>query len=375
MVAPDAVPASDRARAGAGDVDPGGAAGRDRPRRWPAAVAFAGWLALIAFAGGEVMLRSASRFGLLLFDTEMWRYAKDVKRPSPSPGVVIEHRPDAAATLMGVRVRTDARGFRRPAPALEAARTGDERVVAVVGDSCAFGWGVPEGQTLAEHLERRLDALLPASRRVAVVNAGVGNSNTAMEYARYRRDVRPLRPAWVVLAYFINDAEPDPQPTLAPALAHSVLLATVATRLPSLLAPSPRDYRRYYASLYAPDSPGVARFREALRRFGATLREDGVPGTVLLVPEMHEPRGFGPFAAIYRDVAALATASGFEVVDPSGAFPPGSGQAYWVTPGDTHPDGAAHDLFAAALVRSAHARHLVEGPRRQRTRPGDAAAP
>lgn len=329
-----------------------------QPRRRLRAIALPLWFVLLTLVSAEAGLRIASRAGILLFDVEMWRYAREVKRPSGRAGVVLEHRPDVEATLMGVRVRTDARGFRRAAPDLEALRTGNEQAVAVVGDSCALGWGVPEGATLAEELERALNAA--QGHRFVVVNASVGNSNTAMEYARYLQDVRPLRPAWVIVAFFVNDAEPDPRATTPLLLARSVLLATLATRIPTLLFPAERDYRGYYENLYAPRSAGREAFARALRSFGAALRADGVPGSMLLIPEMHEPRGFGPFAAVYRQAAALGAESGFEVVDPSDDFAPGSGETYWVTPGDTHPNARAHALLAAALARSPLARRLAQ---------------
>lgn len=317
------------------------------------------WSLAVPFACGELGLRLASRAGLLFFDTEMWRYAREVKRPSTRPGVVLEHAPDREATLMGVRVRTDARGFRRADPALESLRTGHERLVAVVGDSCAFGWGVPEGRTVSEDLERLLDAApTDGPHRFTVLNAGVGNSNTSMEYARYVADVRPLHPAWVILAYFINDAEPDPRTAEPFLLEHSVLLAVLSTRIIFPTSSLARDYNAYYESLYAPDSDGYRHFEASLRAMGSALREDGVLATLLLMPEMHEPHGFGSFADIYRRVAALGVASGFEVVDPSDRFPPGAGRSFWVTPGDSHPDAAAHQRFAEALAASASATRL-----------------
>jgi lysophospholipase L1-like esterase len=325
------------------------------------------WLLIVPIFCGEMIFRATSQLGVLLFDVEMWKYAREVKRVSNRPDVVLEHRPNAEATLMGVRIRTDERGFRRASPEVEALRpaTPPEQLVAIVGDSCALGWGVPEGQTVSEHLERMLNAPPAGSEqarpehRAVVINAGVGNSNTAMEYGRYLQDIRPLRPDWVILAYFINDAEPNPSAQRSFLLDHSVLFATLSTRVPLLFHPSYRDYRSYFTSLYAPGSPGFENHRRALAAFGAALREDGVHGTLLLIPEMHEPGSLASFGEIYREVAELGRRSGFsEVIDPSSGFAPGSGEAYWATPGDPHPNAEAHRLFATALARSEGARRV-----------------
>ena len=80
-----------------------------------------------------------------------------------------------------------------------------------------------------------------------------------------------------------------------------------------------------------------------------------MPATLILLPELHQPRRFGSFADLYARVAAIGRESGFEVIDPSGGFPPGSGAAFWVTPTDAHPNGRAQALFARALAASRHA--------------------
>jgi hypothetical protein len=116
-----------------------------------------------------------------------------------------------------------------------------------------------------------------------------------------------------------------------------------------------RDYESYYGSLFRTGAPAWAAARQALRELGSVLREDGVAATLLLLPEMHEPRGFGPFAAAYREVAAQGRAAGFEVLDGSAAFPPGPGNAFWVSPTDAHPDGRAQALFAQTALGSRHA--------------------
>ena len=146
-------------------------------------------------------------------------------------------------------------------------------------------------------------------------------------------------------------------------LESSALIAMLGTRIPELIQPSPRhDYLDYYGALYAPQSATLEKFRAALHAFGEALREDGFRGSVLLVPEMHVPRDYGAFEAIYRQVAKLAEESGFEVIDPSDAFPAGSGERYWVSSEDPHPNGDAHGMLAAAMARSPHAIELTRGP-------------
>jgi lysophospholipase L1-like esterase len=288
---------------------------------------------------------------LHVLDVEMWRYARLVKRPSADPAMVEEHRPNASARLMGVRVRTDEHGFRRADPATEARRRSGDRMIAALGDSLTFGWGVGEEDTWPTQLERLLRARCPG-RPAAVVNAGVGNSDTVIELARYERLLRPLHPDWVVLGYFVNDAEPPPVPAHNPLLWRSALAGLLSTRLRQSAEVELRDFRAYYGGLYQEDSPGWQAARAALQALGERLRADGAATTLVLLPEMHAPHGFGAFAAQYAKVAAVARQAGFEVIDPSPAFPPGPGTRFWVSPTDAHPNAEAQRIFAEAVAGS-----------------------
>jgi lysophospholipase L1-like esterase len=310
---------------------------------------------LVALVVGQLVVQLGSKHFLKLYDVEMWRYARLVKHESAEPGVVEEHWPNANAVLMGASVRTDAHGFRRADPHTEGQRNSTDRMIVALGDSLTLGWGVPEGQTYADQLERLLNERSSARGRVTVLNAGIGNSNTAMELARFQRYIRPLHPTWLVLGFFINDAEPDPLPSHNWLLEHSALLSLVFGQLRVRINPKYTSYQAYYSDLYSDKNPGWIRCQEALAELGRLLREDGTPATLLLLPEMHEPKDFGPFAEIYAKAAALGVRDGFEVLDASKGFPPGPGTSFWVSRDDAHPDAAAQALFARALAESRYA--------------------
>ncbi len=311
---------------------------------------------VVTFLVAEVALRLLSKASLHVFDVEMWRYAKAIKIESDVPGVVEEHRPNADELLMGVRVRTDERGLRRADPATEEARTADDRLVIALGDSVTFGWGAAEKDTFPSQLERLLAVQCPkeGAPRATVLNAGIGNCNTSMEVERYEARLRPMKPKWLIVGYSYNDAEPDAVPNFNPFLWHSALLSLASARLQRLSGPYQR-YEPYYQGLYEDGLPGWEGTKREMAHLGQMLREDGIPGTVLLLPELHEPKDFGPFKGLFGRVAELARANGFEVIDPSHEFPPGPGERFWVSHEDPHPTAEAHAIYAAALMRSAYA--------------------
>ena len=312
----------------------------------------------LTFVVGEVALRLLSTHWLYVYDVEMWRYAKLIKVVSEVPGVVEEQRPNGNAFLMGARVRTESHGFRLPDPVTEAQRRPDDRIVVVDGDSLTFGWGVPEGQTYSDMLERTLAVECPkqGGRRATVHNAGIGNCNTSMEFARYKLRIRPyVHPDWVVLGFSFNDAEADPVPSTNPFLWNSALLALASSRFLKASDPALHNYNDYYKGLYQDGKPGWESAKRAFREFGALLQADHVPATLLLMPELHDPKNFGPLKDIYDRVGKIGRESGWEVIDASVDFPPGPGDQYFVSKEDAHPNPKAQALYAQALARSKYA--------------------
>ncbi len=312
---------------------------------------------LVALAAAEVGLRAVSKYWLSVYDVEMWRYARQIKMLSRFPGVVEEQRPNASAFLMGAKVRTEEHGFRLPDPGTEARRRPGNRLAVALGDSLTFGWGVPEGQTFPDQLERLLSARCPAAggRAVTVANAGIGNCNTSMEVQRYKLRIRPyLHPDWVILGFSFNDAEPDAVPDTNPLYWHSALLSLAAARMQKQTDPKLANYNAYYVGLFREGQPGWDRTKAALRELGAMLHADGVPGTLFLMPELHDPHDAG-IAEAFSRVAAVGREAGFEVIDPAPDFPPGSGERYWVSHEDAHPNAAAQAIYARSLERSRYA--------------------
>jgi lysophospholipase L1-like esterase len=322
-------------------------------KRWLGPVVLVISLAVM-FLAGEVGLRLISKYWLTVYDVEMWRYARLIKVISPYPGVVEEQRPDASALLMGAQVRTEEHGFRLPDPATERARRPDNRLVVALGDSLTFGWGVPEGQTFSDDLERTLSARCPkeGGRAVTVDNAGIGNCNTSMEVERYKQRIRPfVHPTWVILGFSFNDAEPDAVPNTNPFFWHSALLSLAGARLQKLTDRKLANYNDYYVGLFREGNPGWVRTQEKLRELGAILKADHVAATLFPMPELHDPHDPG-IAEAFSRVAAVGREAGFEVINPTDDFPQGSGERYWVSHEDAHPNALAQAIFARALARS-----------------------
>ncbi len=280
------------------------------------------------------------------YELEMWKYARLVKMRDPDIGH--RHRRNSAAELMGVPVRTNDFGLRGPAIADKAA-PGVARI-AFVGDSIAMGWGVAEPETFAH---RVIDDLVRQGRKVDGFNLGVGNYNTTQELMLFQAVGVALKPDIIVLAYFINDAEPIP--TYAPESwldLHSAAWIVLNYRLDSLIRQfgSQPDWKHYYRGLYDNDAAGWKNTQRDVGRFAELARKLGVPLIVFNIPELRELKPY-PFADVTAKVRALAEGQGLPFVDLLPTVEDLSPPGLWVTVPDPHPNGAANAAFARGMTR------------------------
>ncbi len=118
----------------------------------------------------------------------------NIYQKSPIPDVSYELKPNIALRAYRSTVTTNSLGFR--SRETDPAR----HLIAVLGDSIAFGYGVEDNETIPS----RLQSLLPD---IAFLNAGVPGYNIIQQRAMYREKIRKLRPSALLLLFHWNDVE------------------------------------------------------------------------------------------------------------------------------------------------------------------------
>lgn len=134
--------------------------------------------------------------GQLYFDARMLV-------PIEEDGVRYAGRPGAEVRVRDVDYRHDDEDGLRIAPPPGPKPDGTFRVV-IVGDSNAYGWGVPEEATFARRVET---GLTEAGLTVDVAVLAFPGYNTGDEAALLRRLGPKLAPDLVLVAWFANDLE------------------------------------------------------------------------------------------------------------------------------------------------------------------------
>ncbi|MBR2813618.1 MAG: SGNH/GDSL hydrolase family protein [Reyranella sp.] len=300
----------------------------------------------VCFAALEAFTRLYLDDGLL-YELEMWKYAREVKERDYNPEIGHRHRANAHAQLMNVDVRTDENGFRTPSIPLQAP-PGVARI-AFVGDSVTMGWGVAEQETFARQV---LDTLKKQGRKVDGFNLGVGNWNTRQELGAYKAYGAKFKPDIIALVYFINDGEPMPTYTETSWLSlHSAAWVVLNYRIDSLLrsfSEAP-DWKKYYRDLYNPDADGWKKTREALAGFATLAKDSGVKLIVFHIPELHELKPY-PFQDVTDKVRGVVEGTGTPFYDLLPIVENMEPSTLWVTVPDPHPNGKAEIAFAKGML-------------------------
>ena len=122
--------------------------------------------------------------------------------PSPEPGVVYALKPGLDVRFQGVRVTTNAEGWRDEQRPL-VKPPGTIRIIGL-GDSVMFGWGVEAQERYMDRLEERLAEAYPEVRWETIVSA-VPGYNLAMEVASLRARGLAHAPDLIVYGFVGND--------------------------------------------------------------------------------------------------------------------------------------------------------------------------
>jgi lysophospholipase L1-like esterase len=308
---------------------------------------------IVACIFGEILVRVVFNKSIDL-DMEMWKYATQGKVLQNDPKIVFQHRPNFKAHLMGTFVSINRFGLRDDDTSLE--KPHNVYRIITLGDSLTMGWGVHQDQIYPAGLEQILNAappkIFPHDLRYEVLNLGIGNYNTVQEVSLLRKLGLQFKPDLIILGYFINDAEPMPNPQSGFLIQSSYLYAFLASRI-KLLTAENLEFLNYYRSLYQEDQAGWNAAKSAMMELVNIGKENNIPVALFIIPELHNLSDSYPFADIHKKIASYGEQIGLPVID---LFPEFKNfhpeEDLWVSPKDAHPNAQAHRVIAQGMYNA-----------------------
>lgn len=258
----------------------------------------------------------------------------------------------------GVEFETNSSGFRTGEFSVRF--SDQETVVIVLGDSYAFGYGVPHEETFPSVLQQDLRKQYP-HRNVRVINLGIPGYNTAQELATLREIGLNLRPELVLLAYHLNDLERLSESTKKDfwnlkgiadcAKEHIHLLRYFLPRVASLarsLHIGIRTTATAEVQAYISEGPAWKQNQDTLREMFALCAEMHWRLGVIVLPYIVELTDEHPCIGAYQVVVNFCKSQDVPVVNAFHYFRGLKARKLWINAFDGHPSAEGNLLIAKA---------------------------
>jgi len=234
--------------------------------------------------------------------------------------------------------------------------------IALLGDSFAFGEGVPLEASLARQLESRLVDC-------EVINAGKPGLDTGMELMRFRDLLPVLHPQRAIVVFTANDIALTPELQQRQTFINDLINIrdeyldrrqagawyNGRSRVMQLLGgwwemrQITGETIRWYLDSYDPryNAEYLVRLQDQIATFA---KAPNCRVAFVLYPLMEGLDGDYPLARVHATVARMARDAGLPVLDLAPVFDGQSARELWVHETDHHPNSRAHEMAAAAIA-------------------------
>ncbi len=279
--------------------------------------------------------------------SELPNVARDIiYQASQTPGLDYELAPNVHTEAHGALVTTNSYGMRDNEP--DPARP---RKIVVLGDSFSFGFYLPQDEVFTQLLEQKLQQVDPT---VEVLNLSVSGYATKDEVAVLKYRGMQWRPEVIILGYVMNDPEVEPIQQI-PAYfrqaswwqySHVLRLVAQGVKRVKMLARGGGNYYRYLHN----DPASWGSVVDGFGQIKTMAAGSDARVIVVLFPDLWHDWDSYPYADIHAQVAALAQADGFTVLDLRDYFSAHPPAELRVSGTDGHPNALAQRLTAQALL-------------------------
>lgn len=300
----------------------------------------------------EVLLRFTYPF-YSNFNTEMWKYSKDIKTLSNITNVSHVHLPNKHSVLYGVDFATSSLGFRDYEYPIDRASMVNR--ILVLGDSVTLGWGVNLNNSYPKVLERMLNSnpqqISDPKIKYEVINTAVGNYNTEMEVNALEKQLY-LKPNAVVVGFFPNDAEKTVITNdnfvywFKKAFYLYPFFWDKYSKLSYLFASRNGNYTSLVHSYYTDQYGGKENLNRAFLKLKDLSERNGFKVYVVIIPQFYNEFKDYDLKDVHSYVLELCKMERFICVDSLDDFRPYALKDIIISYEDAHPNAVGHKIIA-----------------------------
>ena len=299
---------------------------------------------------GEILIRIHTHF-FDIYEVEMHKYARRLKRESNVTGLTHEHVPNTEAVLMNVKVKINNMGFRDDY--LQETKPADEYRILVIGSSMTMGWGVSFNSVYTTLLEKKLN--LNTDKKYNVINAGIGNYNASMVSIYLKMIATVVKPDKVIFHYYLNDVELISPKKANWMVKNSYFIALIYSRILEAYFTKSVKYNsigEYYYNLYDDSNKGWLSAQDAIRDIKKYCQNNNISFMIMIQPDLHDFSNGSYQAKCHEKIRLFLEKEGIEYLDIFSAFRnklKNNPQELWVSKDDPHVNVAGHRIIYEAL--------------------------
>jgi len=285
------------------------------------------------------------------YNTEMWRYSRELKIKSRYPLLSHEHAPNSEALLYGVNISINSKGWR--GDEFDSKKENATYRILMVGDSITLGWGIEENATFSKIIEEKLNENRPLDdfNEYEVINMGVGNYNTQMEYAVLKEKGINYDPNLIIVNYYLNDLESTPNIEFEGIKGNSYFYAFMWNIVTNIKYRFFNDnYETYYLTQFD-DKSKRERNKDSIINIIKLCKENNIRLIFIIHPEYHNFKDYR-FQDITDFVCRMVESYHIACRDLLPYFMDTEPKDIWINEEDVHPNELGHQIIADAIYEN-----------------------
>lgn len=309
------------------------------------AVALSSIIAIIFF---EIFLQIKNSYISPNYDIEMWRYSKELKKPSNNLLISHEHVPNSSSILQDVLIEIDDMGMR----VIEDAPKDDyDSSIIFIGSSITLGWGVESKYTFPALIQKQFNT---DGKKWRVYNAGVGNYNTSRYVHAYLDKYKDIPHDYLVIGYFVNDTE-----TLIKQegnfFTRNFMFSVPIWKVFQSYTMNDMTLVEYYEDLYNEKYKGFIDMKTSLKKVSRHCVDNDINCILVSIPDIHQSLQKYELSFINQKMLKISNELGFHYIDAIEGLRAYDNNSLWNNYGDPHPNKIGHKIIADLVYEKLNA--------------------